>query len=132
MKLAHSTSRSGRAHTYERQRRDRAATAVLRTQYPEFASLRLEFVFSDAGPFTPVPQATVMHPAARAYFVFPCPYSHCDGEFDLSAAIHAMAHADQSECEGELQCSGHRMPDSATGKARCDLKLDYVVRAERS
>jgi hypothetical protein len=41
-----------------------------------------------------------------------------------------MAHADQTECAGQLQCSGHRMPDSV-GKARCDLTLDYAVRAER-
>jgi hypothetical protein len=131
MKFAHSSPQNGRGQMHERQRRARAVTAPLRTQFPEFDSLRLEFGFSDEGPFTPVPQVTVMHPAARAYFVFPCPYSHCDGEFDLSAAINAMAHAEQANCQGRLQCSGHRTRDNK-GRSACGLTLEYLVQAQRA
>lgn len=131
MKFAPTSARRGRGQTHERQRRDRAATVSMQEQFPELASLRLEFDFSDAGPFTPVPQVTVLHPAARAYFVFPCPYSHCDGEFDLGPAINAMAHQDQTRCEGQLQCAGHRGAEGGVD-GRCGLMLEYLVQAQRA
>jgi hypothetical protein len=110
----------------ERQRRDRARTPILRARFPQFASLRVELDFSDTGPFTPAPQVAVLHPPAPAYFVFPCPYSDCDGEFDLTAAINDMASADQDHCEGQMRCAGHRRVESNVGTP-CALTLEFQV-----
>jgi hypothetical protein len=130
MKLAYSVATNGRNQMHERQRRARAGAAPLKARFPEISSLRLEFDFSDAGPFTPVSQVTEMHPAARAYFVFPCPYFDCDGEFDLSAPITTMVSANEMHCEGKINCTGHRTRD-IKGRAQCDLTLAYRIGAQR-
>jgi hypothetical protein len=128
MKFSSPGTASSRGKTQERLRRDRAATALLRTEFPRLGSVRLEFDFQDIGPFVPAAQVTVLHPAARAYFVFPCPYSHCDGEFDLTRVVNEMVHADRARCAGRMQCNGQRTPDSR-GAGRCGLTLDYRVEA---
>ena len=67
------TSTNGRNQLRERQRRDRATAQVLRNAYPQFASLRLEFDFSEPETSAPAPQVLVLHPPSQAYFVFSCP-----------------------------------------------------------
>ena len=113
----------------ERQRRNRSTTALMRAQYPQFGSLRLDFDFSDSAAFTPVPQLTVLHPPARAYFVFPCPYADCDGEFDLTAAVAELARLGETSAEGRLQCCGHRARDR-NSRAPCQLTLEYTLVAQ--
>jgi hypothetical protein len=130
MKLGYSVAANGRNQMHERQRRARAVTESLRARYPDLTSLRLEFDFRDSGPFTPVPQVTVMHPAARAYFVFPCPYSDCDGEFDLTEPIANMTRAEESSCAGQLHCMGHRSL-GRQGRGQCGLMLEFQVEAQR-
>lgn len=129
MKFASSSAASGRNQMRERQRRDREATPLLRTRYPQFESLRLDFDFRDDGPFTPAPQATVLHPPARAYFIFPCPYADCDGEFDLSGAVDAVAREGAKASDGELKCPGHRNQDR-NGRSPCGLVLQYSIGAQ--
>jgi hypothetical protein len=121
----------GRAEMRERQRRDRAATQPLRIRFPQFASVQLDFDFSDDGQFTPAPRVTVLHPPATAYFIFPCPYSDCDGEFNLAPVVDALASGNQTRDEGQLRCSGHR---SGPGQKRtpCHLVLEYDVHAKRA
>jgi hypothetical protein len=131
MKFAYATSGNGRVQMRERQRRDRASTPELRNQFPQFSALRLTFAFRDNGPFTPAPQLAVLHPPAPAYFVFPCPYSDCSGEFDLSAAVNGMVHSQQDSCAGQLRCSGHRSFERSV-RADCSLTLEYQVEAHRS
>lgn len=126
MKFAYSKARSGRSEMRERHRRDRARTPILRARFPQLGSLRLEFDFRDEGPFTPAPQVAVLHPPAPAYFVFPCPYSDCDGEFDLTTAIENMVGADQEHCDGLLRCAGHRRVEDIAG-APCALTLEFQV-----
>lgn len=130
MKFAYATSGNGRVQMRERQRRDRASTPDLRNQFPQFSTLRLKFDFSDHGPFTPAPQLAVLHPPAPAYFVFPCPYSDCSGEFDLSTAVNTMVHAQQDHCAGQLRCPGHRSVERNV-RADCSLMLEYRVEALR-
>jgi hypothetical protein len=113
----------------ERHRRDRSRTPVLRARFPQFEALRLEFDFSDAGPFTPTPQVAVLHPPAPAYFVFPCPYADCDGEFDLTPPIDSMVNADEQRCDGQMRCAGHRCLESGARTA-CGLTLDFQVVAK--
>lgn len=129
MKFA-TSSGNGRTQMRERQRRDRAATAALRQKFPEFSTLRFQLGFHDNGPFPPAPQVSVMHPPANAYFLFPCPYSDCDGEFDLTPAVTAMAKEQGSQCDGKMGCSGHRAVDKKT-KSPCALTMEFRVDAQR-
>jgi hypothetical protein len=115
----------------ERQRRARAATQLLRDRFPQFASLRIDFDFSDPGPFTPAPQVTVLHPPARTYFFFPCPYSDCDGEFDLGEAVTRLARDDEEHVDGQLKCCGQRASDRGR-LSSCQLMLEYTISAQRA
>jgi hypothetical protein len=130
MKFATASSANGRGQMRERQRRDRLVTPTLRVAYPQFSSLRLVFDFKDAGPFTPAPQVAVLHPPARAYFVFPCPYADCDGEFDLTGTIAEMVGEQQASRKGHLNCGGHRNRDEK-GRSPCQLTLTYAIEAYR-
>src|SRR6201999_1785565 len=70
------------AHTLrvERLRRDRAASKSLRVAFPAIQQLHLELKFAGTTANSPGAQSHVMHPPARAYFMFPCPYANCDGQ----------------------------------------------------
>ena len=94
------SSATGRNALREQQRRDRATAPVLRNAYPQFASLRLEFDFSEPETSAPAPQVLVLHPPSQAYFVFSCPYADCDGEFDLTTTIAALRALGRSELRG--------------------------------
>ena len=131
MKFATGRAGDGRGQMRERQRRDRAATQSLRNRYPQFASLRLEFDFSDHGKFTPAPQVTVLHPPAAAYFIFPCPYSDCDGEFNLTRVIDEIAGSGELHEEGQLRCCGQRSGTSEESAA-CGLILEFSVYVQRA
>lgn len=130
MRFSTAGAGNGRVQTRERQRRDRASTPELRVRFPQFTALRFDFEFKDRGPFPPTPQVTVMHPPARAYFLFPCPHSDCSGEFDLTPAIDTLAKAGSANCTGQLRCTGHRRIDAKT-QSPCALVLDYRVQDER-
>jgi hypothetical protein len=130
VKIAYVTGHNARGETRERQRRERAATPTLAACHPQLSLLRLDFKFIDVGPFMPAPQSTSLHPPARAYFVFPCPYSDCDGEFDLSTQIAQMIGNDESHSEGQLACAGSRH-HGVRGVGACGLTLEYQVEAKR-
>jgi len=118
-----------RGQMRERQRRDRASTQTLRVRYPQFVSLQLDFDFSDDGRFTPAPQVNVLHPPATAYFVYPCPYSDCDGEFNLAPVVDGLVSGGKAHDEGQLRCSGHRAGNNEQ-RAPCHLMLEYTVHAK--
>jgi hypothetical protein len=127
MKFASASAANGRSQMRERQRRDRAATRLMREKYPQIASLRLEFSFIDDVPFPPAPQVTEMHPPTKAYFVFPCPYADCDGEFDLASAVDTLAKGARDNT-GHLKCCGQRNRDR-NGRSACELTLNYSLTA---
>ena len=130
MKLSSSRKNAtGRNALRERQRRDRALAPAMRVRYPQFAALRLECDFSgDAAVSPPAPHVMVMHPPAPAFFLFPCPYADCDGEYDLTAAVAELARDGGTQCAGQLRCAGHRTPDR-NGRMPCLLTLDYSFTA---
>lgn len=107
-------------------RRDRAAAPVLRTLFPALAQLQLELLFEAPTGVIPVPQKHLLHPPARAYFVFPCPYADCDGQFDMTAAVTAALQTPALRTEGQLQCEGLRA-GGAAAKRPCRLHLHYTV-----
>jgi hypothetical protein len=126
MKLAAPVPAGGRNAVRERQKRDRASAPPLRARYPRLDTLQLDFDFSDRTAYLPSPQVTVFHPAARAYFCFACPYSDCDGEFDLTAAVDVAVNAREPRTVGQSRCKGTRH-----GGAACTLCLEYAIHAHR-
>ena len=127
MKFAAVAPTMGRGAVREKQKRDRAAAPRLRTRFPDLHSLRVEFEFSDRTEFLPSPQVTVFHPPAPAYFCFTCPYSDCDGQFDLTNAIDLTVSDRKPHSDGQLRCAGTRH-----GGIPCTLCLEYSVSAHWS
>jgi hypothetical protein len=112
----------------ERLRRDRAAALALRVAFPDVQQLRLELQFGGSGNNQPAAQSHVMHPPARAFFAFPCPYADCDGQFDLTGAVNAALADASHRAEGVLECSGAR-PRDHLSKQPCQLNLVYKIDA---
>ena len=125
MKLTSIGPEGARNVMREKQRRNRMAAKELRVQFPQFATIRMDFVFSDDGSQPPAPQSIVLHPAARAYFVYPCPYASCNGELDLAANVDHIAEEGRARVAGHATCSGERQ--GRQGKAICDLRIDYSI-----
>lgn len=109
-------------------RRDRATAQVLRTAFPTVEHLRIEFRFQGPGSSTPTPQSHLLYPPARAFFEYRCPYSDCDGQFDLGAAVRAALADATHRAEGVLECRGWRGRDQ-TSRRPCLLQLVYEVTA---
>jgi hypothetical protein len=110
----------------EKQRRNRMAAKELRQQFPQFTSLRLDFAFSDETTQPPAAQSIVLHPPARAYFVYPCPYASCNGEFDLAANVDNIAEEGKARAAGHTKCKGERVR-GRQGKTPCDLHIEYSI-----
>jgi len=109
----------------EKQRRNRLAAKELRVLYPQFTTVRVDLVFNDEAPLPPAPQTIVLHPPARAYFVYPCPYASCSGELDLAANVDRIAEHGHSRLAGSAKCSGER--HGRLGKGPCDLHIEYSI-----
>ena len=109
----------------EKQRRQRLAAKELRQQFPKIPSLRLDFVFTDQELQSPAPQSVVLHPPARAYFVYPCPYASCTGELDLAANVDDIAEHGKAHAAGHATCNGERQ--GRTGKTSCNLHIEYKI-----
>jgi hypothetical protein len=111
-----------------RLRRERAAALALRAAFPEVRQLRLELRFDSKTTITPVPQSHILHPPARAYFAFPCPYADCDGRFDLTAAVASAVENPSRRSEGTFECAGVRVGNHPSRRP-CELRLIYAVTA---
>jgi len=110
----------------EKQRRNRLMSKELRVQFPQLSSIRLDFAFSDETSQPPAPQSIVLHPPARAYFVYPCPYASCNGEFDLAAPVADIAEHGTERTAGHTRCKGERVR-GRQGKTPCDLHIEYSI-----
>src|SRR6188508_2413166 len=106
--------------------RNRLAAKELRVQYPQFATIRVDLVFDDEFSQPPAPQSIVLHPPARAYFVYPCPYASCNGEFDLAAPVADVADKGHDSAAGHTTCKGERVR-GRLGKTPCDLHVEYSI-----
>jgi hypothetical protein len=126
MKLTMVGPEGARNALREKQRRNRMAAKELRVQFPQFASIRLDFAFSDETSQPPAPQSIVLHPPARAYFVYPCPYASCNGEFDLAANVNHIATEGRAKAAGHTTCKGERVR-GRQGKTPCDLQIEYSI-----
>jgi len=110
----------------ERMRLDRASARVVCVALPAVQQLRLELEFSGAGTNVPAGQAHVLHPPARAFFKFQCPYGDCDGGFDLTDAVDAALLSPEHRSMGALECTGERARDYLS-KQTCALHLRYAI-----
>ena len=128
MKLALVSPAAARQERRDRLRRDRAAALALRVVFPAVQQLRLELTFESTTSSTPAPQSHVLHPPARAFFEFPCPYADCDGQFDLTAAVNAALADSTHRTQGVIECPGKRARDVGL-KQPCQLRLTYTVAA---
>ena len=108
----------------DRLRRDRAAAPQLRVAFPDVQQLRLELKFDGTATNIPASQSHVLHPPARAFFEFPCPYADCDGQFNLTSVVSLLLTDRTAKTEGVLECQGQR-PDRRTTRASCQLRLNY-------
>jgi len=118
-------SKSTHRERREQSLRARAASDTMRDAYPSVDHLRLTLTFVDVTP-APAPQSFVLHPPARAYFEFPCPYSDCDGKFDLATIARDTIKPGRKHAEGTLVCSGERTRGRIP-KQPCELRVDYTV-----
>lgn len=130
MKLASTSPAVARLKRRERLRHDRAAAVALRDVFPALQQLRFELHFESATTSTPASQSHILHPPAQAFFEFRCPYSDCDGQFDLTSAVNAALADPAYQAEGLLECCGARARDCAS-KQPCQLRLIYTVTAIR-
>jgi len=128
MRLGQARGAATRQARYSQLHRDREAAPKLRTMFPVVEQLRFELTFEGGGAATPVPQSHVLHPPARAYFSFPCPYADCDGRFELSAAVSAAVEDPSHLIEGVLECAGSRVSDFRS-KPQCRLRLHFRLTA---
>ena len=126
MKFA--VSAPARKEQMERLRRDRAMAPVLRTAFPTLQHLRIELRFQGSGSSVPTSQTHMLYPPARAFFEYRCPYSDCDGEFNLDGAVRAALADATHRAEGVLECRGSRHQEHASRSA-CLLQLIYEVTA---
>jgi hypothetical protein len=109
-------------------RRDRATAPVLRAAFPTIKQLRIELTFEGPNSSTPTPQSHLLYPPAPAFFGYACPYSDCDGQFNLGDAVKAALADATHRAEGQLECRGSRVGDHAS-KRPCLLRLVYEVTA---
>jgi hypothetical protein len=128
MRLSHIRGTATRQDRSSQLRRDQEAAPKLRTMFPMVEQLRFDLHFEGGGASTPVCQTRVLHPPARAYFLFPCPYSDCDGWFDLATVVHAAVGDPSHRVDGVLECAGLR-GGNFTSKLPCCLHLRFTLTA---
>ena len=119
---------ASRLERADRLRRERAAAIPMRVAFPGIRLLRIELTFESSSVSTPTPQLHVLHPAARAFFDFRCPYADCDGGFDLTPAVSAALANQTGTTRGTLECSGDR-PERHSVQRPCNLRLRYTIAA---
>jgi hypothetical protein len=121
-------SAATRQERMDQLRRDRATASVLRAAFPAVQQLRIDLKFEGPGSSVPTPQSHLLYPPARAFFEYPCPYSDCDGQFDLAGAVKAALTHAAHRAEGVLACQGSRGHER-TSRRPCLLQLVYEVTA---
>jgi hypothetical protein len=129
MKLAALKPWTARQQRLERWRRDRAAAPTLRGGFPRVERVRIDLNFSDGASHAPAAQSHILHPAAQAYFTFPCPFADCNGRFDLDADVIALLKTSAHQCEGTHECAGNRVR-GGKGEQPCQLQLHFSISAQ--
>jgi hypothetical protein len=106
----------------------RAASAKLCAVCPDVAQLRVALEFEAQAVLPHASQSYALFPAAKAYFVYPCPFGDCDGTYDLQSVVVGTLDRHGKSSAGSLKCSGKRIRDGVAGAA-CELEVSYSVEA---
>ena len=129
MRLAQANNRGvTRQIRMDQMRRDRSAAQPLRTAHPTVHQLHIELKFEASSSNVPASQSHVLYPPARAFFEYACPYSDCDGHFDLGSAVSSALADASNTSAGVLECHGSRARDHAS-RQTCLLQILYTVTA---
>jgi hypothetical protein len=100
----------------------------LRVSFPDVAELRIELEFMHEFGWAPSTQVHILHPPARAYFRYPCPFAGCTGWFELEVPVTHLLREVATKFAGEVSCAGVRPRDRSTGKL-CGVRLKYRLKA---
>jgi hypothetical protein len=103
---------------------DRQQAPTMRGRFAAISKLQIDLSFSGSSRATPSAQLHSFYPPARAFFRFACPYSDCDGEFDLTANVVKLAEGPPGARvdSGRMSCPGVHYRDSTTA-APCSLAV---------
>jgi hypothetical protein len=110
-------------------RQGRAAAPPLRDAWPTAAFVKVTLRFVTSTLPGPAEQSVALYPAARAYFVYPCPHGDCNGVFDLGAAAERALKREKSHVEDTLECAGLRSRDGLT-RQPCGVRVSYRITAQ--
>src|ERR1700741_1689475 len=100
MGIVSRTTRSLLEQKREKALRRRTAAGTIAHSFPSVAQVRLQLRFvATTGP-VPAAQVHSLFPSAPAYFEFACPYSDCDGSFDLDTVALPLLRGSEAQGEG--------------------------------
>lgn len=110
----------------DRLRAGRAAAQTLRRVSPSVIFVDVQLRFLPATAPAHVAQSFVLHPAAKAYFAYPCPYGDCSGIYHLDVEASRAIAREKARVSGTLECTGMR---SRIGQSRehCGLEVRYMI-----
>jgi hypothetical protein len=117
---------------YQQAREDRRRafvnTRTLREVSPHVEQVTVELSFVDQSRTEDYsPQTHTFHPAATAFFEFPCPAAECTGGgFDLMRPVSLLIARGGQEASGTLDCVGQQSADRHDGH-RALLQMHYRV-----
>jgi hypothetical protein len=113
----------------ERLRKGHSEAPVLRDASPGAMLVNVHLSFLPANEPPHAEQSFALYPAARAFFVYPCPYGDCDGVYDLSAEAARTLGREKSNVTGVVECGGTRSRDGLQGQP-CGLRVSYTISAK--
>ncbi len=120
------TPGASRKERIEQSLRARATSDTVRTAFPAVEHIRLTLTFIETTEPAPAPQTLVLHPPAQAYFAFPCPWSDCDGQFDLGTMARDAIERRKTTLDGSLVCDGQRARNRSA-RLPCGLRVNYSL-----
>jgi hypothetical protein len=129
MRLAAAKNPKGAVLRREQMLSERTRSAAMRKVFPQIEQLRIELAFGDTRGLPPSPQVHTLYPAATAFFRFACPCADCDGDFDLTEVVTALAKGGVLTSRGHLACDGTRH-NHPPGNTACSIRLDYQLTSD--
>lgn len=124
MRLAAAKGSKGPVPRREQMLYERARSVAMKNAFPQIEQLRIELAFGGTRTLPPSPQVHTLYPAAAAFFRFACPCADCNGDFDLTDAVVALARSGVLASRGQLVCDGTRR-DRPLGSTACSVRLNY-------
>ncbi len=108
--------------------KSRAASDKLSEVCPDVARVNVELEFESQALLAHARQSFSLFPAAKAHFVYPCPFGDCDGVYDLQSVALATLKGHSASSSGSLKCTGNRTRDGLVG-VPCGLEVSYSIAA---